>query len=71
MDIYIYIYMYVCMYIMTYESLIPIPILKKKTKREFGQSTLNYSNEIFFLERPNPNDNFVKISQWFVSWDII
>ena len=59
--------MYVCMYIMTYESLIPIPILKKKTKREFGKSTLNYSNEILFLERPNPNNNFVQISKWSAS----
>ena len=66
--------MYVCMYIMTYESLILIPILKKKKKkkkREFGQSTLNYSNEILFLERPNPNDNFVQISKWSTSRDII
>ena len=64
-----YVCMYVCMYIMTYESLILIPILKKKkkSKMEFGQSTLNYSNEILFLERPNPNDNFVQISKWSAS----
>ena len=65
--------MYVYVYIMTYESLILILILKKKkkTKREFGKSTLNYSNEILFLERPNPNDNFVQISKWSASRDII
>ena len=53
------------MYIMTYESLILIPILKKIIikKKEFGQSLLNYNNEVLFLERPNPNENFVQISK--------
>ena len=59
--------MYVYVYIMTYESLILIPILKKiiikNKKKEFGQSPLNYNNEILFLERPNPNKNFVQISK--------
>ena len=30
-------------------------------------SNLNCSNEILFLERPNPNDNFVQISKWSAS----